>query len=65
LELANVSYLNCPACQLSIRTQDASPESCPRCRRRDGTDVAMFPSPLPYRLLAGPLFKPPPTMENA
>jgi hypothetical protein len=48
-----VSYLNCPACHLSIRSVRFDREHCPRCLRRDDARVPMFPSPLPYRLLQG------------
>jgi hypothetical protein len=49
-----VSYLNCPACHLSIRTETFDRDHCPRCLSRDEARVPMFPSPLPYRLLQSP-----------
>jgi hypothetical protein len=50
-------YLNCPACHLSLRTEFGPREECPRCRKRDDLRVPMFRSPLPYRLLAGPMLE--------
>jgi hypothetical protein len=50
-------YLNCPACHLSLRTEFGPREECPRCRKRDDLRVPMFRSPLPYRLLAGPILE--------
>jgi hypothetical protein len=51
-----MAFVNCPACHLSIPVKHASFDECPRCRKRDGERVPMFHSPLPYRLLAGPIF---------
>jgi hypothetical protein len=50
-------YVNCPACHLSLRTEFGPREECPRCRKRDDLRVPMFRSPLPYRLLAGPMLE--------
>jgi hypothetical protein len=48
-----MSYLNCPACHLSLQARHGHHELCPRCLRRDSERVPMFASPLPYRLLTG------------
>jgi hypothetical protein len=48
-------YWNCPACHLTLPDKLGSHEECPRCRKRDDMQMPMFLSPLPYRLLAGPL----------
>lgn len=50
-----MSYLNCPACHLSMRAGRATHEHCPRCLRRDGEHIPLIVSPLPYRLLAQPM----------
>jgi protein-tyrosine phosphatase len=55
-----VSYLNCPACRLSLRARETSPAACPRCMKRDKLAVPLFASPLPYRHLAGSILDPPP-----
>jgi hypothetical protein len=52
-----MSYLNCPACHLSLSAKRTTHEDCPRCLRRDGQHVRLFSSQLPYRLLAGSLAK--------
>jgi hypothetical protein len=54
-----MSYLNCPACHLSLQARHGHHEFCPRCLRRDSERVPMFASPLPYRLLAGSIFDSP------
>jgi len=49
-----MSYLNCPACHLSLRAPRASymaPEHCPRCIGRRRVAIPLFPSPLPTRQL--------------
>ena len=50
-----MGYWNCPACHLTLPERHGSHEECPRCRKRDDMQMPMFLSPLPYRLLAGPL----------
>ena len=44
-------YLNCPTCSMSIRRANARPlaEDCPRCMRRLGRKVPLFPTERPYR----------------
>ncbi len=46
-------YLNCPNCSVSIRRENARPlaENCPRCLRRLGREVPLFPTDRPYRHL--------------
>jgi len=49
-----VSYLNCPACHLSLRAPRASfmaPEHCPRCIGRRRVAIPLVPSELPMRHL--------------
>jgi hypothetical protein len=49
-----VSYLNCPACHLSLRAPRASfmaPEHCPRCLGRRQVATPLFESPVPIRRL--------------
>jgi len=41
-----MSYLNCPACHLSLQARHGHHEFCPRCLRRDSERVPMFASPL-------------------
>jgi hypothetical protein len=50
-----MAYMNCPACDLAIRTEHRPPEECPRCRKRDRharADVLLAAS---LRLLTGPI----------
>jgi hypothetical protein len=51
------AFQNCPVCHLSLPVERVRAEECPRCRNRDDESVPMFLSPLPYRLLAGPIFQ--------
>jgi hypothetical protein len=43
-----ISYLNCPRCRLTIRTDRDETRECPRCVGRLGTPVPMFLTRLPY-----------------
>ena len=52
-----MAYFNCPACHLSLAAEHGPFDECPRCRKREDDSVPMFVSPLPYRLLAGPIFQ--------
>jgi hypothetical protein len=43
-----ISYLNCPRCRLTIRTDRGETRACPRCVGRLGTPVPMFLTRVPY-----------------
>ena len=50
-------YTTCPACKLSLHSPDTTRRDCPRCLRREGKRQLMYVSPLPHRLLNGPLLQ--------